>query len=78
VSLIALSSAETVHIGRGENSGRTLHYVNVERNVGSWRGRPMRFSILPDDLNISGVGKYAMILQRPGAGPIVTAKLFDM
>jgi hypothetical protein len=81
VSLIALSSAETVRIGRGENGGRTLHYVNVvkdERNLGSWRGRPMRFAISPDYLKISGADKYAIILQRPGAGPIVAAKLLDM
>ncbi|MGB5483426.1 DUF1223 domain-containing protein, partial [Parasphingorhabdus sp.] len=50
VSLIALSSSETVRIGRGENSGRTVHYTNVvktERNLGSWRGRPTKFTISP-------------------------------
>lgn len=81
VSLIALSSSETVRIGRGENGGRTLHYVNVvkaERNLGSWRGKPMRFAISPEYLKISGADKYAIILQRPGAGPIVAAKLLDL
>lgn len=81
VSLIALSSSETVRIGRGENGGRTMHYTNVvkaERNLGSWRGRPMEFAISPENLNISGADKYAIILQRPGAGPIVAAKLLDI
>lgn len=81
VSLIALSSSETVRIGRGENGGRTMHYVNVvkaERNLGSWRGKPMKFAIAPENLNISGADKYAILVQRPGAGPIVAAKLLDI
>jgi len=81
VSLIALSSSETVRIGRGENGGRTLHFTNVvkdERILGSWRGKPMRLTIAPERLNISGADKYAIILQRPGAGPIVAAKLLDI
>ncbi|NRD88459.1 DUF1223 domain-containing protein [Sphingopyxis sp. BSNA05] len=78
VSLIALSSSEIVRVGRGENGGRTMHYVNVvkaERNLGSWRGKPARFVLSREDLNISGADRYAIIVQRPGAGPIVAAKL---
>lgn len=81
VSLVALSSSETVRIGRGENGGRTLHYTNVvknERNLGSWRGKPVRFVIPTEHLNVTGADKYAVILQRPGAGPIVGAKLLDI
>ncbi|MEO9600510.1 DUF1223 domain-containing protein [Parasphingorhabdus sp.] len=81
VSLIALSSSETVSIGRGENGGRTLHYVNVvkaEHRLGSWRGKPEQFSIPPEYLKISGADKYAILVQRPGAGPIVAAKLLDI
>jgi hypothetical protein len=81
VSLIALSSSETVRVGRGENGGRTLHFTNVvkdERLLGSWRGKPMRLTIAPEHLNISGADRYAIVLQRPGAGPIVAAKLLDM
>lgn len=80
VSLIALSSAETVRVGRGENGGRTMHYVNVvkaERNLGSWRGKPLRLALSAEDLNISGADRYAIMVQRPGAGPIVAAKLLD-
>ena len=81
VSLIALSSSETVRIGRGENGGRTLHFTNVvkdERILGSWRGKPMRLTIAPERLDIGGADKYAIVLQRPGAGPIVAAKLLDI
>ena len=81
VSLIALSSSETVQIGRGENGGRTLHYVNVvkaERNLGSWRGKTMRFAVSPENFEISGADRYAIVVQRPGAGPIVAAKLLDI
>jgi hypothetical protein len=80
VSLIALSSSETVRIGRGENGGRTQHYVNVvkaERNLGSWRGKAERFVIPAANLNVSGADRYAIIVQRPGAGVIVAAKLLD-
>lgn len=81
VSLIALSSSETVRIGRGENGGRTLHFTNVvkdEHILGSWQGKPMRLTIAPARLNISGADRYAIVLQRPGAGPIVGAKLLDI
>ncbi|WP_323801027.1 DUF1223 domain-containing protein [Parasphingorhabdus sp.] len=81
VSLIALSSSETVRIGRGENGGRTMHYVNVvkdERNLGSWHGKPMRLVLSPESLNISGADRYAIVVQRPGAGRIVAAKLLDI
>ena len=81
VSLIALSSSETVRIGRGENGGRTLHFTNVVKDeclLGSWRGKPMRLTIAPEHLDVSGADKYAIVLQRPGAGPIVGAKLLDI
>lgn len=81
VSLLALSSSETVQVGRGENGGRQLHYTNVvksEKNLGSWLGEPVSFPISPMNLNVAGADKYAVILQRPGAGPIVGAKLLDL
>lgn len=81
VSLIALSSSETVRVGRGENGGRTMHYVNVvkaERKLGSWRGQRARFPLSRADLRVGGADKYAIVVQRPGAGPIVAAKLLDI
>lgn len=81
VSLVALSSSETVRIGSGENGGRTLHYTNVvkdEKSLGSWRGEQNQFVIPQQALKISGADKYAIIVQRPGAGPIIAAKLLDI
>lgn len=81
VSLLALSSSETVQVGRGENGGRQLHYTNVvkaEKTLGSWIGEPISFPISPMSLNVEGADKYAVVLQRPGAGPIVGAKLLDI
>ncbi|MEO9468971.1 DUF1223 domain-containing protein [Parasphingorhabdus sp.] len=81
VSLLALSSSETVQIGRGENGGRKLHYTNVvkdEWSLGSWTGRPVSFSIPAENLSIAGADKYAIIVQRPGAGTIVGAQLLDI
>ena len=81
VSLLALSSSETVRVGRGENGGRTLHYTNVvrnERNLGGWNGRPMTITVPAENLSIEGADKYAVVVQRPGSGAIVAAKLLDI
>lgn len=81
VSLVALSSSETVGIGRGENGGRTMHYTNVlkdERILGSWRGTEQIFALPREYLKISGADRYAIVVQRPGAGRIVGAKLLDI
>ena len=81
VSLLALSSSETVQIGRGENGGRKLHYTNVvksETSLGSWQGDAESFPISATNLNVKGADKYAVVLQRPGAGPIVGAKLLEI
>ncbi|MEP3226356.1 MAG: DUF1223 domain-containing protein [Parasphingorhabdus sp.] len=81
VALLALSSSETVSVGRGENGGRKLHYTNVvkaERNLGSWDGSSTQFTLSHNDLNIPGADKYAIIVQRPGAGVIVGAKLLEI
>ena len=81
VSLVALSSSETVRIGRGENGGRTLHFTNVvraEHVMGSWRGERQKFTVSASFLKTSGADKYAIVVQRPGAGPIVAAKLINI
>ncbi|MEM8918683.1 MAG: DUF1223 domain-containing protein [Pseudomonadota bacterium] len=81
VSLVALKSSETVQVGYGENGGRKLHYTNVvkdERNLGSWTGKSVSFTIPAENLNIFGADKYAVIVQRPNAGVIVGAKLLDI
>ncbi len=81
VSLLALSTSETVRIGMGENGGRKLHYTNVvrnEQNLGSWTGTTKTYTLSNQDTDISGADKYAVVIQRPGAGAIVGAKLLDL
>jgi len=81
VSLLALNASESVSVGRGENGGRRLHYTNVvvdETFLKSWRGGAMQITIPAENLNVGGADKYAIIVQRPDAGPIVGAKLLDI
>ncbi len=81
VSLLALSSSENVSVMRGENGGRKLHYTNVvkgERNLGSWMGKQMTYTLSDQDISVSGADKYAIIIQRPNAGSILGAKLLDL
>lgn len=74
VQLLALDSHETVNIGRGENGGRTVHYTNVlksQRNLGSWQGGTRQFTIPATMLQSPDADRYAITVQRPGAGPIL-------
>jgi hypothetical protein len=78
VSLVALDSAASVNVRNGENSGRTLHYRNVvldEQTIGSWTGGAQNFRVPADMLRVNGADRYALLVQRPGAGPIVAAAM---
>jgi hypothetical protein len=71
VWLLPFAKAQEVAIGRGENSGRTITYVNVVRGmmrVGEWSGEPARFEVplhlaRPDD-----AGGYVVLLQQAVRG----------
>lgn len=76
VRLVALRSRASVPIGRGENSGHTVDYFNVvigETALGIWRGGPLRLPIPAAQLHVAGADRYAVIVQEPGAGPVITA-----
>lgn len=76
VRLLALRSHARVPIGRGENSGMTVDYVNVvvdEASLGTWRGGPLRLPIPAGRLRTPGADRYAVIVQEPDAGPVLTA-----
>lgn len=76
IRLVALRSRVRVPIGRGENVGRTVDYINVvveESALGSWRGGPLRLPIPAARLHVAGADRYAVIVQAPGAGPVITA-----
>jgi hypothetical protein len=74
VMLVALQSSAVVRIGRGENSNRTVRYSNVfkgERRIGRWAGGTQTFTLPVGALNIAGADRYAVIVQVPGAGPVL-------
>ncbi len=76
IRLLALRDRVRVPIGRGENSGRTVDYVNVvvdEAVIGSWRGGPLRLPIPAARLHRPGADRYAVIVQEPNAGQVLTA-----
>ena len=76
IRLLALRSRVSVPIGRGENGGRTVDYVNVvidETALGNWRGGPLRLPIPAARLHAPGADRYAVIVQEPGAGQVITA-----
>jgi hypothetical protein len=74
VTLVALRSSVPVRIGRGENSSRTIRYTNVvkeERRLGRWTGGTQTFTLPADALGVAGADRYAVIVQVPGAGPVL-------
>ena len=76
IHLLALRGHVPVAIGRGENGGHTVDYVNVvvdEAVIGAWGGGPRRLSIAPARLRAPGADRYAIVVQLPGAGPILAA-----
>lgn len=75
VVLIAFLRQATTHIGRGENSGKTLEEFNIVRSIqriGGWNGEAGSFRIplksLPKDATHA-----AVLVQTKGLGPILGA-----
>jgi hypothetical protein len=69
--LVRYTKEESVRISRGENSGTTIAYANVVRDMhglGTWTGAAMNVA-LP---KLDG-GSYAVLLQTGEAGPILGA-----
>ena len=61
-----------VPIRAGENDGRTLPHQNVVRELtrlGTWSGQAARFAVPPS----TGGLETAILVQTPGAGPILSA-----
>jgi hypothetical protein len=76
IRLLALRARVPVSIGRGENSGHVVDYVNVvvaENVIGAWHGGPLRLPLPPARLRVPGADRYAIIVQEPDAGPILAA-----
>jgi len=65
VWVLPIRKSQTVEIGRGENRGRTITYVNVVRGfirIGEWRGGTERFEVPLDTARGDGDG-YVVLLQ---------------
>ena len=70
VQLVRYSPRQSVAIKRGENAGKTIKYHNIVLDwsvVGKWDGRAPFMA----EVNASAEGKYAVIIQRRGPGPVV-------
>jgi hypothetical protein len=77
--LVRYDSKHSVTIERGENSGSTLTYYNVVRDIaklGSWNGQATQVALGPAALD--GADHALVLLQADGTGPILGyAKLPD-
>ncbi len=75
--LMAVSSHETVQIGRGENRGRSIGYTNVLLNetvIGSWQGGKGSHLLRGDMLQYPGADRFALVLRVPGGGDVLAAR----
>ena len=66
VRLVSYQRSATVEIGRGENTGRTITYYNVVRDmraIGMWKGRPMTITLPLDDIMVDDSDGCAVIVQ---------------
>ncbi|MBA5778631.1 DUF1223 domain-containing protein [Stappia sp. F7233] len=81
VFFLFVDDHETVQIGRGENTGRSVTYTNVVRDmraVGMWKGGEAVYSLPASELSRLSANRYAVIVQpevngRPG--PIIGAAI---
>ena len=72
VNLAAYLPQAQTHVGRGENSGRTLTEFNIVRQfrtLGPWNGREAVFRV-PLDAMPADATYVAVLLQRAAQGPI--------
>jgi len=74
--LVLTTDKEVVPIKRGENTGRTINYFNVVRQmvpIGSWVGKPVTIALPKRDLMIDSYDACTVLIQADGAGPIIGA-----
>jgi hypothetical protein len=77
VTIVALKSAATVRIGRGENGGRTIRYSNVflgETRLGSWAGGTRTYAIPAAATRVAGADRFAVVIQQPKTGRVLSAR----
>ncbi|MBD1546845.1 DUF1223 domain-containing protein [Roseibium aggregatum] len=84
VLFLRVKDHKKVAIGRGENAGATVNYVNVVRSlqpIGMWDGKTETFRMPKSELIRSGDERCAVLIQLEddeGPGQIIGAAILDM
>ncbi len=76
VWLVLYRGAIPVKIGRGENTGATVFYYNVVKEmtpIGMWHGAPVHFKLPKSELTRGGSDGCAVLVQGKDTGPILAA-----
>lgn len=76
VWLVVFDDGHTVNIGAGENSGATITYTNVVRElrpIGSWNGKAKTITVDISNEQAAGYGNCAILVQAKGSGTILGA-----
>jgi hypothetical protein len=76
VWLVSYDALHKTEIRRGENEGVTLKNANVVRSlrhVGNYTGQTQTLRITLDDNEMKGRSGCAVIVQKPGGGPVLGA-----
>ncbi|MBV1705067.1 MAG: DUF1223 domain-containing protein [Hyphomicrobiales bacterium] len=71
VWLVSYAKARSVAIGRGENRGASVTYVNVVRamtRLGAWNGKPAHFEATLAQARAGGGDAYAVLVQAGDSG----------
>ncbi|WP_420413183.1 DUF1223 domain-containing protein [Roseibium sp.] len=83
VYFLRVRDEATVEIGRGENAGREIKYVNVVRDLvpmGMWSGGDETFRMAKSKLNLSDDARCIILVQvegNDGPGRIIGAAAMD-
>jgi hypothetical protein len=84
VFVLAVARETAVAIGRGENRGRTITYVNAVRSwrrLGEWDGKLMLASVPLSEIRAVGADAIAILVQAGSVeepGPIRGAAFLDL
>ncbi|MDH3241529.1 MAG: DUF1223 domain-containing protein [Alphaproteobacteria bacterium] len=81
VWFVAFDDRHTARITGGENSGATVTYTNVVRDlrrIGTWDGRSRSFEVDISTDRKAGYGNCAILVQTAGVGPILGAAAVPM
>lgn len=78
VWLVKFDREHTTSVKRGENEGQALtefQVVRTLRDVATWNGAPLDIVLDPAKTEGPGNGGVAILLQRDGNGPIISAAM---